>query len=238
MVAKLTFNIIAFRLLYCLCLDLRDKTTVRVQEAEQVKVTGAAGAYPRAFESMEANIETVKDIISSAYISVDELADFQKNIDNIASQLNRTTQRMDDLDNGLSGTKQAIDQGQYNLTTLRQEADRLQQSASDVRDQATQLQEANVRGAIVLTEQAKMRSDQAAAKVDKIAGNLKNSPLALSSPLEESKRQRNATERLMMHENKSITSRQVNNTNALQDITKHIAVLQDKVPGLNKVSKY
>jgi len=116
----------------------------------------------------------------------------------------------------------------YNLTTLRQEADRLQQSAADVRDQATQLQEANVRGALVLTQQAKMRSDQAAAKVDKITEDFQNSHLA------ESAQQREATERLINDVSETIENRQVNNTNALKDITNQIVVLQDKVPGLNK----
>ena len=177
---------------------------------------------------MEANIEDVKNIISSASISVDELASFQNNIADITKQLGGTTSRMDQLDNSLSDTKQAILQGQYNLTNLRQEADRLQQSAADVRDQATKLQEANVRGALVLTQQAKLRSDQAAEKVNRITQDVEDSDLAKSA------QQREATERLINDVSDTIEKKQVNNTNALQEIADQILVLQDKVPGLNK----
>jgi DNA repair ATPase RecN len=106
-------------------------------EAEKVKVTGAAGAYTRSFEDMEDKIESVKKIISSASVSVEELSKYQQGIDNISGKLDVTTQRMDDLGNSLGDTKQSILQGTYNLTNLRQEADRLQQVASDVRDQGS-----------------------------------------------------------------------------------------------------
>jgi laminin beta 1 len=133
-----------------------------VVEAEKVKVTGAAGAYTRSFENMESNIEEVKGILGRASISNDELAGLQKDIDETGDKLRTTTDRMAVLDNTLSDTKQSILQGQYNLTNLRQEAERLQQAATDVRDQATKLQEANVVGALTLTQQAKLKSDQAA----------------------------------------------------------------------------
>ena len=208
---------------------LKDKTEMKVMEAEQVKVTGAAGAYTRSFESMESSIEDVKKIIASASISVEELAEYQRNIGEITNSLKGTTSRMTNLDNSLSDTKQSILQGQYNLTTLRQEADRLQQSAADVRVQATKLQEANVRGALVLTQQAKMRSDQAVEKVNRIAREVQNSHLS------ESIQQRDATERLIDDVSDTIEEKQVNNTNSLADITNNILVLQSKLPGLNKV---
>ena len=197
-------------------------------EAEKVRVTGAAGAYTLSFESMEESINHVKNVINSASVSVDELAGYQANIDDISNRLLSTTGRMDSLDNGLSDTKQSILQGQYNLTNLRQEADRLQQSASDVRDQATKLQEANVRGALVLTQQAKLRSDQAAEKVARV------SRVSDSSDLAQSAQQREATDRLINEKGDTIERTQINNTQALQEIADQIVLLQDKVPGLNK----
>ncbi len=193
-----------------------------------MKVTGAAGAYTRSFEDMEDKINSVKKIISSASVSVEELSNYQDRIKDISGKLDVTTDRMDTLGNDLADTKQSILQGTYNLTNLRQEADRLQQVASDVRDQATKLQEANVQGALVLTQEAKRRSDKAAEKVDKITMEQKNSNLA------ESAQMRGSTEYLISDVSDKIAREQEENKNALQDITDKISQLQDKVPGLNK----
>ena len=203
-------------------------TEDKIRAAEEVKVTGAAGAYTRSFESMEESINHVRNVIASASVSVDELARYQNNIDTITDRLDGTRAKMDALDNSLSDTKQSIHQGQYNLTNLRQEADRLQQSAADVRNQATKLQEANVHGALVLTQQAKMRSDQAADKVNRVDQDSDSSDLAKSA------RQREATERLINEKGDTIEKTQVSNTDALQEIADQITVLQDKVPGLNQ----
>jgi coxsackievirus/adenovirus receptor len=199
-----------------------------VVEAEKVKVTGAAGAYTRSFENMESGIEEVKGILSRASISNDELAGLARDIDVTGDQLRATTDRMLELDSTLSDTKQAILQGQYNLTSLRQDAERLGQAAADVRDQATRLQEANVVGALTLTQQAKLKSDQAARQVERIAQDVDDSPLY------ESVKQRGATERLINDVRDRIAERQVNNTNALADITGQIGVLENRVPDLNQ----
>ena len=207
---------------------MKNTTEQKVLEAEKVKVTGAAGAYTRSFEDMEEKIDSVKDIISSASVSVEELVGYQDRIEGMTGQLDATTERMDKLGISLADTKKSIYQGLYNLTNLRGDADKLKQVASDVRDQATKLQEANVQGALVLTQEAKRRSDKAAEKVDKITMEHRDSDLAKSA------QQRGSTEFLINDVSEKIARDQISNTNALQDITDQIAMLQDKVPGLNK----
>merc|ERR1719410_491918 len=88
--------------------------------------------------------------------------------------------RMRSLDNSLTSTEQAILQGQFSLTNLRQ--------AGDIKDEATQLQEANVGGALTLTQQAKEKSDQAARKVKAITEEVDGAQLY------ESERARGATQ--------------------------------------------
>ena len=116
-------------------------TTLRVEEAEKVKITGAAGAYTAAFENMESQIAEVNNIIERSSLKNEELAAFSDQISAIESQLDGTVDRMRSLDNSLTNTEKAILQGQYNLTTLRQDADRLHMQAADIKDKATELQE-------------------------------------------------------------------------------------------------
>ena len=112
-----------------------------MQEAEKVKITGAAGAYTAAFENMESQIAEVNQIIDRSSLKDSELIAFQARIKEQETGLEETVGRMTELDNSLTSTEQAILQGQYSLTTLRQEADRLHSQAADIKDRATELQE-------------------------------------------------------------------------------------------------
>jgi len=163
------------------CLDLKVNTTLRIEEAEKVKIEGAAGAHTAAFENMESQIAEINQIIDRSSLKNEELASFSGQIEAIEAQLDGTGDRMKSLDNSLTNTEQAILQGQYNLTSLRQEADKLHMQANHIKDKATQLQEANVGGALTLTQQAKEKSDEAARKVDEITADIDGAMLFESS---------------------------------------------------------
>ena len=186
--------------------DLKQNTTKRVEEAEKVKITGAAGAYTAAFENMESQIAEVNQIIDRSSLKDEELIGFRDQITSIESALEDTVDRMRNLDNSLTSTEQAILGGQYSLTTLRREADSLHSQAADIKDKATQLQEANVGGALTLTQQAKEKSDQAARKVAAITED------AGGAKLFESAKTRGATQRLIKDMKKNIDDDQAKNT--------------------------
>jgi len=177
---------------------------------------------------MEADIAEVNKIIDRSSLKNEELAAFSNQIEAIENQLDGTVERMRNLDNSLTNTEQAILQGQYNLTTLRQDADRLHLQAGDIKDKATQLQEANVGGALTLTQQAKRKSDEAARKVDEITAD------ADGAKLFESAKTRGATQRLIKDMEENIASSQEANTRDLTAVTDEISRLEDRIPDLNK----
>jgi hypothetical protein len=94
--------------------ELRNQTKDQVSKAEQVKVTGATGAYTRFFEEMESKLTEIKTILDGASISNEELMAVQKEIDSISGVLTETTKELDVLDSGLADTKQAILQVRHN----------------------------------------------------------------------------------------------------------------------------
>jgi len=207
---------------------LQENTTKRVEEAEKVKITGAAGAYTRAFEKMESQIAEVNQIIERSSLKNEELAAFSGRISGIETELGETVDRMKSLDESLTGTEQQILQGQYNLTAVRQEADRLHQQAKDIQDKATQLQEANVGGALTLTQEAKQKSDEAASKVAAITLQQDNHDLY------ESSKTRGATTRLIKNMKENIEASAADNTRDLETVAEEIARLEDRIPELNK----
>ena len=95
--------------------ELKTKTEEEVLKANQVKVTGATGAYSAYFQEMEREIEEIKTILKGASISNEELEAVQNNINGISEALKSTTTELDGLDSSLASTKRAIDQVLYNL---------------------------------------------------------------------------------------------------------------------------
>ena len=209
------------------CTELQTNTSQRVAEAEQVKVTGAAGAYTARFTSMESSIAEVQDIISRSSLKNDELQKFTKDIERIDRELKATTERSKQLDNNLAETEQSILQGNYNLTQLRQDADRLQRQADNIKDKATQLQEANVAGALKLTSAAHEKSRQAESQVAMITGD--------DGLLFNSNKIRGATDIFLQGQlQQGIAATTDTNTADLQDVTGDIRRLEERIPELNK----
>ena len=96
--------------------ELKTKTEEEVLKANQVKVTGATGAYSAYFQEMEREIEEIKTILKGASISNEELEAVQNNINGISEALKSTTTELDGLDSSLASTKRAIDQVLYSYT--------------------------------------------------------------------------------------------------------------------------
>jgi len=208
--------------------ELQSNTTLRVAEAETVKITGAAGAYTARFNSMESSIEEVNNIISRSSIKNEELEKFTDSINSIEAELEATTGRSKELDDSLAQTEQSINQGKFNLTQLRADADRLQRQAENIKDKATQLQEANVAGALELTGAAAGKSDQAQRLVSMITN-------PRDGVLHESDKIRRATEKIL-EENlqQGISNTTLTNTADLEEVNNEIRRLEERIPRLNK----
>jgi laminin beta 1 len=112
------------------------------------------------------------------------------------------------------------------LEYLKTDADRKKLSAQDMKDKITRLQEANVEGALNLTQEARDKSMDAKRKVEMVqmdGGTLANSEI-----------QRRATETLMNNSRVPFKATQEQNQQTLEDIVTQIASLEAKIPGLNK----
>merc|ERR1719384_1835421 len=186
------------------------------------------GAHTAAFENIESQIAEINQIIDRSSLKNEELASFSGQIEALQDSLLSAGDRMKSLDNSLTNTEQAILQGQYNLTSLRQEADKLHMQANHIKDKATQLQEANVGGALTLTQQAKEKSDEAARKVDEITADIDGAMLF------ESSRIRGTTQIKIKEMKDNIDQSQATNTQDLNEVTAEISRLEDRIPQLNK----
>lgn len=206
--------------------ELSNQTSAQIAKAEQVKVTGATGAYTRSFEKMEANLREIKTILDGASISNEELSAVQTEIDGISAVLTKTTKELEGLDSTLAGTKQSILQARSTLDDLKKDADKRKRQALDMKDKITRLQEANVEGALNLTQEARDKSMEAKRKVEMVQME--------GGDLTSSEDQRKRTETLMKSLKIPFEDTQKQNQQTLRDIITQITNLESKVPMLNK----
>jgi len=206
--------------------EMNDRTKSEVDEAQQLKATGATGSYYKDnFGEIETNLQEVRSILEGGSISNEELEGVHKKIEEITDLLTGTTQELDSLDSKLADTKQAIVQAKSTLAFLKSDADRRKDQAMDMKDTITRLQEANVEGALNLTGEARDKSMEAKRKVEDVkrdGGHLSNSET-----------QRKATEALMTNSQQKFTKTQEEIQQTLTDVVSSISHLEAKIPDLN-----
>ena len=93
--------------------ELRRKTEDQVRRANQVKITGATGAYSAAFEAMEKQLVDIKRILDSATISNDDLVYVQSRINETDFKLDETETKLKSLDSEVAGIKSSIMQASH-----------------------------------------------------------------------------------------------------------------------------
>ena len=93
--------------------ELRRKTEDQVRRANQVKITGATGAYSAAFEAMEKQLVDIKRILDSATISNDDLVYVQSRINETDIKLDQTETKLKSLDSEVAGIKSSIMQASH-----------------------------------------------------------------------------------------------------------------------------
>ena len=207
--------------------EIKSKTDTEVAQAEQVKATGVTGTYYKShFDEMETKLAEVKEILAGASISNEELAAVQTEIDQISEVLTITTNELDSLDSSLADTKQTILQARSTLEYLKTDADRRRLQAFDMKDKITKLQEANVKGALNLTQEARDKSQKAKQIVEEVQKE--------TGDLVKSEIQRRATETLMNNSRIPFLEAQSSNQQTLRDIVNQISNLESKIPSLNK----
>ena len=175
---------------------------------------------------MEEKLQEIRGILTSADVSNDEIVAVQGDIDRISNVLSETSVKLNVLDGDLASIKASILQGKSSLDYLKTDAETLKLKAQDMKDEITALQETNVQGALNLTREAKIRSEEAAAKVAQIqreGGDLLNSAQL-----------RIATEKRMNRSRTDFESTQRQNEEALEEINNQIKKLDNKIPDLNR----
>nr|CAD7395642.1 unnamed protein product [Timema poppensis] len=135
-----------------------DETEHVIHSASEIKQTGVTGAYSQAFESMEKKLREVKQLLENTTINSHDLENLESLVENLRSNFNHSSESLEAVENLLQNTTQRIYLANLALSELRNKSANLRDRAHTLKDDATKLQEANVEGALNLTQEAQKGS--------------------------------------------------------------------------------
>nr|XP_024218763.1 laminin subunit beta-1 isoform X2 [Halyomorpha halys] len=203
---------------------LSDKTVEVIEEAGNMKRTGATGAYNSAFDDMTKQIDDVRNALNntkSNKIKLDFLNDRVNNFRN--NILNDATERISKLSNVVQNVISNISIARLSLSTVNDKALTLQSSAKSLSDNATHLQEKDLKGALNLTR----GYGESSKKVYAIEKNT-------TELLIEADRQCRRTENFLNKDSGSFTLTEEKNEESRQNLEFELSQILKKIPALNE----
>lgn len=203
--------------------QLREKTWRTIDEAKQIKTTGATGAYTKEFDEMEKKLIAIRILLENATVSTEEISKLNELIFELNKNLNESVSNFKDTENKLEDLYSNVNLATAALEDLRDRGSQIYNLSSELKHNATQLQEANVEGALNLTRQSWQKANLVAAMdAETLTLNL------------EAERQCKRTEALVQRSNEEFEAMQESNEDELDRYHDELRNLTQQIPDLNE----
>lgn len=203
--------------------SLREETKRVIEEAKQIKTTGATGAYTKEFDAMEKQIATIRSLLTNATISSQDIRELEALEENLRNQLNSSLSDLQVYESRVEDLFSNVNLANAALENLRKRGEDINAAAKQLKENATVLQEANVEGALNLTRQAFHKA------------NLLSDMNAEAQQLSENaEKQCHRTEQLVNRSMEEFNTLQEQNENDLDQCFLDLQNLTSKLPDLNE----
>ncbi|GAB1608593.1 laminin subunit beta-1-like [Argonauta hians] len=147
--------------------DLSVRTQEMVDKVKNISITGAAGAFEEEFRAMRQNLDEVRQIIDDVGGSPETVAELDKMLEAIKSNLSVNNRLVENAENKLHNTTKTVFDYKRQLATLEQDIEGLREKARQLNASAQAIKENDYEGAYNITLAAKQKSDEAADIVSK-----------------------------------------------------------------------
>ncbi|CAG2106617.1 unnamed protein product, partial [Medioppia subpectinata] len=203
---------------------LKDHTLRLLDSARRIKQTGTTGAYTTEFTNIDNSLTEIESILSGQNITEADITTIEEMIEQLRRNLTETQTILTGFESQMEGINKRILAANLALNDLRRKSQDLQFSADALRENATKLQEANVEGAFNITRDAQRRSRASEQRIRETMPTLY-----------ESERKRRQTERLLDQVSSRYNASIGDNEQSLNDISRKISLLEDKIPNINEM---
>lgn len=203
--------------------SIREETKRVIEEAKQIKTTGATGAYTKEFDAMSKQIASIRDVLSNATVSSKDIHELEVLEQDLRKQLNDSLTELQANEIRLEGLYSNLSVANAALDGLRNRGEEIKGTANQLKEDSTQLQEANIEGALNLTRQAWQKANILSQK------NAEAQDLSVNA-----ERQCHRTEQLVNTSSDEFNNLQTQNENLLDQYLADLQNLTSKIPDLNQ----
>lgn len=193
-----------------------------IDEASRIQRVGTTGVYSREFDAMIESLDQVKSVVNNTSIRSKDLDELKELATQLSNNVTASTSQLEDVYNLEEIVGQRVSLGEQALKKFKNRTNNLHQQASELKENATRLQEANVQGALNVTQQMFAQSRQAQLTAERT-----------TSFLEDAERTRNRTALLIAKNTLFVNEAQDKNKEKLGDLNAKLDRVRETMPGLN-----
>ncbi|XP_058795433.1 laminin subunit beta-1 isoform X2 [Phymastichus coffea] len=202
---------------------LRNKTAFVIDEASNIQKVGTTGIYSQEFDEIDSAIAQVNAVIESSSVKNQDLEEVNQLEARLAKDIDHSSMILDDLTDQLENVSGRVTLADEALKRLKNRTDVLHEDAGKLRESANRLQEANVQGALNITQQMADQSKMA----ERMAADTGNVLL-------DAERYKKNTENLIAKSSASVDENRLRNQQSLDSLNAHLDELKGHVPQLNQ----
>lgn len=202
---------------------LKEETKRVIDQAKQIKTTGATGAYTKEFDAMQSQLDTIKSLVNNASISSQDIDRIEEMESEIRKLLEESMNEHKNAEETSEHLYNRVNEANIQLDSLRAMNDEIKANANKLKENSTLLQESNVEGALNLARQAWQKAN--------LLSDLNSEAQNISLNAE---RQCRRTEQLVNRSMDEFNVLQEQNEQALDLYLAEYANLTSKIPDLNE----
>lgn len=203
--------------------EIRDDTNNLIEQAKQIKTTGATGAYTKEFDGMDKKLGIVRQLLDNTTVSPQDISNLEGRVSDLRKMLAEAVDELQKSEAQLETVYSDINLANASLNELRSRSDSIKASATELKEKATELQEANIEGALNLTRHAWNRVN--------LLSDLDHETQELNTNAE---RQCKRTEALLNRSRDDFIQSNAKNREEITQYSIALNALNEKIPDLNE----
>lgn len=201
---------------------LRNTTSAVIDEASRIQKVGTTGVYSQQFDTMIDNLDQVRELITSTSVQSQDLDELGQIAEILAMNVSNSAKLLEEVDNQLQNVGGRVTLSDTTHKGLKNRTNSLHQGAAMLSEDATRLQEANVQGALNVTQQMAEQSRQAERMANETTG-----------VLGDAERYRKNTESLLAKNSATVNDAQARSVETLGRLEAKMKTFDEAMPSLN-----
>jgi chromosome segregation ATPase len=202
--------------------DLKQRLEGLLAQANNIEDTGISSQYDDTFAGMESQIKEVRSKLESINITKEDVDELRKQIDLLQSEIEVSRGHLTKKNDHVTNVSSSVDLAEAQLKNLEEKVKKYTSDAQSLKDRANDIRRSDTKGAHALIKEGSQKAQAVQHKYNNAVDKLNAAET-----------ERAKAEQLLNDHDKDFNVHYQENQNALQNIERGIAKLEETIPNLN-----